>query len=44
MRALFNAARQRAPAIIFIDEVDALLSARSSTEHDARRERICAGM
>jgi spastin len=38
MRALFEVARARAPALLFFDEVDALLSARGgSGEHEASR-------
>lgn len=43
VRALFAAARARAPSIVFIDEIDALLSARSANEHDARRAPFPAG-
>ncbi|CAF0956865.1 unnamed protein product [Adineta steineri] len=37
VRALFAAARELQPSIIFIDEVDSLLSARKESEHDAMR-------
>ena len=37
VRALFEVARQSEPSIIFIDEIDSVLSARSSTEHEASR-------
>ena len=38
VRALFNLANKRAPAVVFIDEIDSVLSARSSGEQ--RRPRI----
>lgn len=37
MRCLFDAARLCSPSIVFIDEVDALVSARSEGEHEASR-------
>jgi spastin len=38
LKALFNVARSNAPAIIFVDEMDALLSRRKSDgEHEASR-------
>lgn len=37
VRALFESASQRAPSVIFIDETDALCTARSDSETDATR-------
>ncbi|MEW5311945.1 MAG: hypothetical protein WDW38_003618 [Sanguina aurantia] len=37
VRALFQVASEHQPAIIFIDEIDSILSARSSNENDAMR-------
>jgi spastin len=37
VRALFKVAQERAPSIIFIDEVDSLLGERGSNEHEASR-------
>ncbi|CAG9463251.1 unnamed protein product [Pedinophyceae sp. YPF-701] len=38
VRALFQAAQDRSPSVVFIDEIDSLLSARSSNEHEANRK------
>ena len=37
VKSLFESARDKKPAIIFIDEVDSLCSARSNSENDATR-------
>jgi spastin len=37
VQALFAAARYLSPSVVFIDEIDSILSARSSDEHEASR-------
>jgi len=38
VRLLFMMARYYSPTIVFIDEIDSILSERSNTEHEANRK------
>jgi len=37
VRALFAVARVNQPAVVFIDEIDSLLSQRTDSEHESSR-------
>lgn len=42
VRALFAVAAAKQPSVVFIDEVDSLLSQRSESEHESsRRLKVC---
>lgn len=38
VRALFAIARVYQPSVVFVDEIDSLLSQRSSSEHESSRK------
>jgi SpoVK/Ycf46/Vps4 family AAA+-type ATPase len=37
MKKIFDSAKKMAPSIIFIDEIDSILTARSESDNDASR-------
>ena len=37
MKTLFQLANERQPSVIFIDEIDSIMGARGSNDHEASR-------